>query len=171
MSGMITSTEQQIKWDLRMLELAKHVSDWSKDTSTRVGAVIAHGKKILSVGYNGFPADVEDNPEWYNDRDKKLSLIVHAELNAWETINRAWLYKCTLYTYPFLPCSDCAKEFIGSGLTRVVAPRNKVERWQKSLDESTELFTSKGVAVDDLYEEVCIEHFEEVYYEIRRIQS
>ena len=27
-------------WDLKFLKLAKHISDWSKDPSTKVGAVI-----------------------------------------------------------------------------------------------------------------------------------
>ena len=169
MNGTITSIEQQIKWDLRMLELAKHVSSWSKDPSTQVGAVITFGKKVLSVGYNGFPADVEDKPEWYNDRPTKYSKIVHGEINAWETINRTWLWKCTLYTYPFLPCSVCAEEFSKSGLSRVVAPKNKDPRWEDSINESKRILSAKGISVDDSYEEVCIEEFEHVYYVIRKI--
>ncbi len=28
------------KWDRRFLELAKHISDWSKDPSTKVGCIV-----------------------------------------------------------------------------------------------------------------------------------
>jgi dCMP deaminase len=48
------------KWDRRWLELAQHVSSWSKDPSTKVGSVIAQGKQLVSLGYNGFPASCED---------------------------------------------------------------------------------------------------------------
>src|SRR5438552_2049603 len=43
-------------WDYRFLMLAKHISLWSKDNSTKVGCVIADRKRrIISVGYNGLP--------------------------------------------------------------------------------------------------------------------
>jgi len=45
-----------IKWALRFLGLASYISKWSKDPSTKVGAVIAQGNRIVSLGYNGFPA-------------------------------------------------------------------------------------------------------------------
>ena len=42
--------------------LAKHIGSWSKDPSTKVGAVIVDDKnRIVSVGYNGFPRGVEDS--------------------------------------------------------------------------------------------------------------
>jgi deoxycytidylate deaminase len=41
------------KWDRRFLELARHVAAWSKDPSTQVGAVVAEGKRVVSLGYNG----------------------------------------------------------------------------------------------------------------------
>jgi dCMP deaminase len=148
-----------------MLELAKHVSSWSKDPSTQVGAVITFGKKVLSVGYNGFPADVEDKPEWYSDRDKKLSLIEHAEINAWKTINETWLWKCTLYTYPYLPCSRCAEEFSKSGISRVVSLKNTEPRWEDSINDGKKILSAKGVSVDDTYLE------DVYYYVIRKIQS
>ena len=50
------------KWDKRFLELAKLVGSWSKDPSTKVGAVIVDcNNRIISVGYNGFPKGVKDN--------------------------------------------------------------------------------------------------------------
>jgi dCMP deaminase len=43
-------------WDLRFLTLAKTVSTWSKDPSTKVGAVIVDkNRRVVSLGYNGFP--------------------------------------------------------------------------------------------------------------------
>ena len=54
------------KWDRRFLALAEHVADWSKDPSTKTGAVIVRpDRTIASMGYNGFPrgmADTDDRP-------------------------------------------------------------------------------------------------------------
>ena len=47
------------KWDHRFLALAEHISHWSKDPSTKVGAVITHrSKRVVSMGFNGLPAGV-----------------------------------------------------------------------------------------------------------------
>ena len=44
------------------MDMAKLVSSWSKDPSTKVGAVITDDEnRIISVGYNGFPREVIDN--------------------------------------------------------------------------------------------------------------
>ena len=61
------------KWDIRYLELAKHVSTWSKDPSSKIGAV-AVGKEgqVLSQGYNGFPRNIIDSTERYEDREQKI---------------------------------------------------------------------------------------------------
>ena len=108
------------KWDLRFLALCEHVGHWSKDPSSQVGAVIAKGNRIISLGFNGFPARIDDDITFYEDRKVKLSRVIHAESNA-------ILYACgaqeggTLYTYPFPPCSDCAKFIIQAGIDRCVS--------------------------------------------------
>ena len=44
------------KWDIRFLKLATHISDWSKDPSTKVGCVVVGpDREIRSTGFNGFP--------------------------------------------------------------------------------------------------------------------
>lgn len=41
------------KWHSRFMEMANLVASWSKDPSTKVGAVIVDDKRrIVSVGYN-----------------------------------------------------------------------------------------------------------------------
>ena len=60
------------KWDNRFLNLAKHISTWSRDPSTQVGAVIVDNKKrIISVGFNGLAQGVEDLDEVLNNRELK----------------------------------------------------------------------------------------------------
>ena len=71
------------KWIARFSDLAKEVSSWSKDPSSRVGAVIVRpDRTVASVGFNGFPRGVEDSQDVIADRDAKLLRTIHAELNA-----------------------------------------------------------------------------------------
>lgn len=132
------------KWNIRFLELAKHVSEWSKDPSTKVGAVIAKDNRIISLGYNGLACGVEDLDKRYQDRDIKLKLIIHAEENAilfaTQPLNHA-----TLYTWPFLPCSSCAAKIIQVGITRVISTDYIPENWKSSFDLTLEQFKEVGI--------------------------
>ena len=91
------------KWDTRFLSLAAHISGWSKDPSSQVGAVITDGNRIVSLGYNGFAAGVHDTTERLVDRATKLNLTIHAEENAMNFAKRD-LPGCTAYvTHPTVP--------------------------------------------------------------------
>ena len=71
------------KWDKRFLHLAKHISEWSKDPSTKVGCiVVGEDREIRSTGFNGFPRGIEDKQERLEDREQKYPMICHAEENA-----------------------------------------------------------------------------------------
>lgn len=114
------------KWDRRYADMAVLVSSWSKDPSTQVGAVIAHpNKTIASVGYNGFPANVDDHPEWLADRTKKLQLMIHAEHNALRHCEHQNITGSTIYVYPLRPCIQCAHKIYNRGVTRVVTVTTK----------------------------------------------
>ena len=116
-------TERHLsKWDNRFVELAIHVSGWSKDPSRKVGAVIADSSnRIVSIGFNGFPAGVSDFPERYENRDLKLLLVKHAEDNAIFFARGRDLSDCTLYSTLF-PCSQCAGSIVRAGIDRIVVP-------------------------------------------------
>ena len=50
------------KWHYRFMEVAKLVSTWSKDTSTKTGAVVVGpDREIRATGYNGLVRGVDDN--------------------------------------------------------------------------------------------------------------
>ena len=71
------------RWGDRYLHLAKEISTWSKDPSTKVGAVvIGDNGEVLSQGFNGFPRGIKDTSPRLKDREKKYKLVVHAEMNA-----------------------------------------------------------------------------------------
>lgn len=132
-------------WDHRYLDLARYISTWSKDPSTRVGAVIADAQgRIVSVGFNGLPRGVRDTHERLNNREIKYKMIVHGERNAILFAGRS-VAGCTLYTTPFMPCSVCAGMVIQAGITRVVAPYCDNERWQADFRLTEEMFKEAGV--------------------------
>lgn len=145
------------KWDSRFLELAEHVAGWSKDPSTKVGAVIVDGKRrVRGLGYNGFPRGVVDAPERYEDRQLKYPRVVHAEANA--ILNSVGSVEgCTLYVAPLPPCAECAKLIIQAGIRRAVFDDPNVTEfknrpWGESAVIALEMFKEAGVETTALYE-------------------
>jgi len=142
------------KWDDRFIEMAWLVSTWSKDPSTQVGCVIVGGDhRILSLGYNGFPREVHDTKERYEDRATKLSMVVHAELNAIYNAchNGVNLNNSTLYLYSLPPCGDCAKGIIQAGIKNVIfhVPPEKLKMdsssWASSFDITLTMFKEANI--------------------------
>ncbi|MES9935010.1 MAG: dCMP deaminase family protein [Sedimenticola sp.] len=134
------------KWDTRFLGLAAHISAWSKDPSSQVGAVITDGNRIVSLGYNGFAAGVVDAPDRLEDRNTKLNLTIHAEENAMIFAKRD-LTDCTVYvTHP--PCPRCASKLIQEEVARIVsiAPSDDfLSRWADDLELSMQMYREAGV--------------------------
>ena len=147
------------KWYKRYLKLAKEVATWSKDPNTQVGAVIINDqKRILSVGYNGFPRGINDTPKRLGDRDMKLSLIVHAEMNAIynATYSGVSLDGSTIFIHGLPACSECAKGIIQVGIKKVVVSKECIEarpHWNDSWKKSIAMFAEAGVAVYVINEE------------------
>lgn len=138
------------KWDLRFLNLAETVSTWSKDPSTQTGAVVVRpDNTIAALGYNGFPAKLNDDPKMYEDREVKYERIIHCEMNA--VMNaRERVEGYTLYTYPFLSCPRCAVHMVTAGIARVVAPacpEDKLDRWGDAMDRTKAIFKEAGVEI------------------------
>lgn len=137
------------KWDIRYLSLADEVAQWSKDPSTKIGAV-AVGKKgqVLSQGYNGFPRGIEDKVEYYKDRETKYKYVVHAEMNVIynATYHGVSLEGTTLYVTGLPVCSDCAKGIIQVGITRVVMKeRLTPQKWIDSWKTTSKMFDEANV--------------------------
>ncbi len=135
------------KWDKRFLDLAAHISQWSKDPSTKVGCVMVNNNRtIISVGYNGFPRGVEDSPERYQDRETKYLMVQHAEANAIASAKEP-LDGYTAYVTHH-PCSNCTGLLIQSGIKRVVttAPNSDfAERFAKSFEASKAMLAESGI--------------------------
>ena len=139
------------KWDTRFIELARHISEWSKDPSTKVGCVvIGEDREIRSTGFNGFPRGIADDSERLGDREQKYPLICHAEENAIMHAARVGvsLKGCVAYvTWP--PCTRCTRSLIQAGIVEVVFPNDIEipERWQKDFAMSMKMMDEAGILV------------------------
>jgi len=135
-------------WDWAV-GLAKHASVLSKDPSTKVGAAIFDDKRrVISMGYNGFPRGVEDSDDRLHDREVKYKMVLHAEQNAL-AFATAPLHGSTLFcTHPC--CTQCAAMVIQRGVKHVCWPSPTlafVERWADDMTLSMEMFMEAGVTV------------------------
>lgn len=134
------------KWDKRFLHLAKHVSLWSKDPSTKVGAVLVRpDRTVAGMGYNGFKHGENDSEYLYNDRGYKILNIQHAEINAINFSGDECMEDYCLYTYPFMPCNVCADSVIEKNIGRVVSIESNIERWKTSFNESKGKFERQKI--------------------------
>lgn len=139
------TSERQRKWDLRYLRLAEFVAQWSKDPSTKTGAVlVSPANFVVAVGYNGFPRGVEDSEARLADRDTKYKIVVHGERNAILAAARD-LSGFTFYTHPFMSCASCAGMVIQVGIRRVVSWENDNPRWQADFRLAQDMFREAGV--------------------------
>lgn len=134
------------KWDERFLAVADLVGTWSKDVSTKVGAVIVRpDRTIASVGYNGFPRGVDDNLPKIENRAMKYPRTVHAELNAILSANEP-VKGYTIYITPLFSCASCAGAIIQSGITRVVWRGVIPSRWNDNFLISNEMFEEANIS-------------------------
>ena len=140
-------------WNKRFLGLATYIASWSKDPSTKVGAVIVDEKKrIVSLGYNGFACGICDD-ERLNNRDLKYAMVLHAEENAILFAGRN-LSQCSLYVSGLPPCSHCAALIVQTGIKKVFAWKQEIpERWRENIAITQKIFDEAGVSLEFIEKE------------------
>ena len=138
-------------WDKRFLQLAKHISEWSKDPSTQVGCVVVGpDRELRSTGFNGLPRGIEDNEQRLNNREIKYPLICHAEENAIMHAARIGmsLKDGTAYvTWP--PCTRCARSLIQAGISTIVYPKDIEipDRWMEDFNLSLNMLKEANISL------------------------
>lgn len=137
------------KWDSRFLGMALHVAAWSKDPSTRVGAVITDAKnRVVSLGFNGFPRNVKDQVV---TREHKLRATIHAETNALLFAKEDVEGMTCYVSHP--PCAQCAAKLIQAGISRVVwhSPSpDFVDRWAEDMAIAKQMYEESGVTFEEM---------------------
>ncbi|MBP3851812.1 MAG: dCMP deaminase family protein [Erysipelotrichaceae bacterium] len=144
--------ENVLSWDAYFMSMAHLSALRSKDPNTQVGACIVNkDKRVVGLGYNGFPRGCEDDLFPWNREgkflDTKYPYVVHAELNA--ILNSIQnLDGCTIYVSLF-PCNECAKAIIQSGIKCVVYESDKYNGTEGNV-ASKKMFRDAGIELVQL---------------------
>jgi len=136
------------KWKKRYLKIASEVATWSKDPSTKVGAIIVGTKgQIIANGFNGFPRGIEDSTVRLNDRPLKYKYTIHAEANAiYNAIhNGASTVGASIFVSGLPVCSECAKAIIQCGIIEVCSDSVATERWKESCSHAFSMFDEVSI--------------------------
>ena len=138
------------------MALAKQVGQWSKDRSTRVGAVIVKNRDVIATGYNGFPRGIDDEDDERHERPEKYLWTEHAERNAvyaaakmGHPLDGATIYVTVAEGRKLFCCADCARAIIQSGITRVVADTADFldPKWGPDMNRAARMLIEAGVDV------------------------
>jgi len=110
--------EKQKKLDRTFTNIAKEVGTLSHCTRSKVGAVLVKDGNVISFGYNGTPAGMDNGCEENNVTKDE---VIHAEMNAILKAAKSGnaVDGSTLYL-SLSPCKNCCKLIIQSGIKRVV---------------------------------------------------
>lgn len=140
----------------RFLPIAQAFAAMSKDTSTKVGAVVlGPGFEVRSSGWNGAPRGSKaDEDERFERRPEKYAWAAHAEANVLANAarNGVSLDGCTMVV-THAPCMSCAKLIVQCGIKTVIHPEPTgefKERWKEDLLRSRILFAECKVKVVQL---------------------
>ena len=117
-------------WDELFMRHAYLISSKSKDTSTKIGAIIVKDNRyIISEGFNGLPIGVNDNIEERYQRPFKYNLFEHAERNSiYQCARQGIITKGTVMFTQGIPCTDCARAVIQAGIKEVIVHK----QWEDS---------------------------------------
>jgi dCMP deaminase len=142
-----------MNWVNYYKQLANTVKLKSKDKYTQIGAVIVgEDGEIVSTGYNSFPRGLDDGIDSRQERPEKYYWFEHAERNAIYNAARIGVSTkgTTMYLSCGLPCADCARGIINSGIRRIFCERvdvTKGELWKESQERSWDMFLETDVDV------------------------
>jgi len=159
---IIHKTYQTGDWTDYFFSMIPLIKFKSKDPNTKVGCIIVgEGKQILSTGYNSFPRGLNDDIPERLERPEKYIWIEHAERNAIYNAVRSGicLLNSTIYMES-IPCNDCARAIIQSGIKTVVYNSNVNLLWNsskyndESLLKSVEMLLECGVEIIEMKKEM-----------------
>jgi dCMP deaminase len=143
-----------MNWKEYFRGIAHQVKLKSKDRYTQIGAVVVGSdNQIVSTGYNSFPRGIDDSIDERQERPEKYYWFEHAERNS--LYNAALIgvstKGCTMYLTCGIPCSDCARGIINSGIKKIVCERvggAVGNLWDEHAKRSIEMFNEAGVKIE-----------------------
>lgn len=151
----------KVSWDQLFMTMVYLVASKSKDEQTHIGAVVVGpDNEIRTTGYNSFVRGCDDLRPERQERPEKYYWFEHAERNSIynATLMGVSLKGCKMYTNG-IPCMDCARAIIQSGITEVIVDKEwdegNLEIWKQHAERSLRLFSECGVSVR-YFDDDCI---------------
>lgn len=153
-----------ISWDKYFITMAYLAAMRSKDESTHCGAVIVDEmNNVVATGYNSFVRGINDHVPERQLRPEKYLWFEHGERNAIYSaaMNGHALKGCKIYVTG-IPCADCARAIIQSGIKEVVVRvRDKFGcEWNDSMRVSCTMFEEAGVKLTKIDVDMIREIYE-----------
>lgn len=142
------------KWEQRFVDLAEHISTWSKDPNTKIGAVVVFDetRQILSTGYNGMARGVDDLPPERSSREngEKYFWYAHGERNAIYNAARYGIRMAgsSIYLNCGIPCTGCTIAIIQAGIKKVICKSEFAsEKWLQESIRSRKMFNEACIDI------------------------
>ena len=143
------------RFDDIFMELAVNLAKRSHCIRAQVGAVLTRETRIISIGYNGPPAETHNCDEEFPGvgcpRDSKgsCSLALHAEQNAilYAAKNGSAIEGATIYV-TLSPCIACARIIYSMKIDRVIYLHSYAQYKGIGTDEGVEFLRRFGVTVE-----------------------
>lgn len=145
-----------MNWQEYYRTIAKTIRLKSKDKHTQIGAlIVGPDNEVVSTGYNSFPRGIDDTVITRQDRPEKYYWFEHAERNAIYNAARIGVSTkgCTMYLTCGIPCADCARGIINSGIKRVICEIDPTfsargDMWDEHAKRSLIMFEEAGVEIN-----------------------
>lgn len=143
--------------DRKFMNIAKAISELSKDKSTKVGCLIVDQEGgPLTWGYNGFIRGANDEKEEWHERPLKYKVTEHSERNAIYNAARSGikLLGARAYVTSLPTCPDCTRSLIQSGISHIYLEKKAFEgtndrskAWLEDWPISLSMYEQAGVKI------------------------
>jgi dCMP deaminase len=124
-------TKERISWEEYSLGIAEIASLRSEDIWRKVGVcILDKNNRVISTGYNGLSPGKNVEDSFWQNREKRLPFVIHAETNALSLIKKD---DGVLLASTLMPCPNCAINIAAHGIKKVIY-REAYERSQEALE-------------------------------------
>lgn len=156
----------RIPWDVTWMEMAQKIAERSKDTSTKIGAMLVSPDNTVAIpGYNGFPPKFPDLKKYWENRNDesgeltKYDLVLHAEANAMDNAQGiASLEGWTIYSTTH-PCIRCMARILRKKIRRIVFLDMKNTKMNLKEELGVEAASHMGVSVERFHDIPAVKEY------------
>ena len=115
---ILQQSDMRLSWDEYFISLTLLLASRSPSKRLKVGSVIVKDNRIISSGYNGFPAST---PHISIMKDNHEINTIHAEINTIsDAAKRGTSIEGSTIYINYYPCIHCTKSIIASGIKKVI---------------------------------------------------